>query len=134
MSLPEFGGLDTGINYYNRAQPGEYDLLVSNSEGGRHSLFLLCARHAGPLLLSAGVRCFGGRGAAGACCAERFCTVTVGFGAGGGTGAREPTPARSSRSDSLSQPSQRFKCFSIGDRFPLCQIGGTRGAAFWKKP
>ena len=34
MSLPEFGGMDTGFNYYHGADPSEYDLLVSNSEGG----------------------------------------------------------------------------------------------------
>jgi glycosyl transferase family 1 len=32
MSLPEFGGMDTGFNYYYGADPGEYDLVVSNSE------------------------------------------------------------------------------------------------------
>ena len=31
MSLPEFGGQDTGFNYYHGADPGEYDLVVSNS-------------------------------------------------------------------------------------------------------
>ncbi len=34
MSLPEFGGMDTGFNYYHGADPGEYDIVVSNSEGG----------------------------------------------------------------------------------------------------
>ena len=34
MSLPEFGGMDTGFNYYHGADPGEYDLVISNSEGG----------------------------------------------------------------------------------------------------
>ena len=34
MSLPEFGGMDTGFNYYHGADPSEYDLVVSNSEGG----------------------------------------------------------------------------------------------------
>jgi spore maturation protein CgeB len=34
MSLPEFGGMDTGFNYYYGADPGEYDLIVCNSEGG----------------------------------------------------------------------------------------------------
>jgi hypothetical protein len=38
MSLPEFGGMDTGFNYYHGAEPGEYDLLVSNSEGGLEAL------------------------------------------------------------------------------------------------
>jgi spore maturation protein CgeB len=35
MSLPEHGGTDTGgFNYYVGADPGEYDLVVGNSEGG----------------------------------------------------------------------------------------------------
>src|SRR6185436_15015998 len=46
MSLPEFGGMDTGFNYYHGADPGEYDLLVSNSEGGLESLLALGARRA----------------------------------------------------------------------------------------
>jgi spore maturation protein CgeB len=34
MSLPEFGGTDTGgFNYYVGADPAEYDLVVGNSEG-----------------------------------------------------------------------------------------------------
>ena len=33
MSLPEFGGMDTGFNWYHDADPGEYDLVISNSEG-----------------------------------------------------------------------------------------------------
>ena len=33
MSLPEFGGMDTGFNYYHGADPSEYVLVVSNSEG-----------------------------------------------------------------------------------------------------
>jgi spore maturation protein CgeB len=46
MSLPEFGGMDTGFNYYHGADPGEYDLVVSNSEGGLESLLALGARRA----------------------------------------------------------------------------------------
>jgi spore maturation protein CgeB len=46
MSLPEFGGMDTGFNYYHGADPGEYDLLISNSEGGLESLIALGARRA----------------------------------------------------------------------------------------
>jgi glycosyltransferase involved in cell wall biosynthesis len=46
MSLPEFGGQDTGFNYYHGADPGEYDLLVSNSEGGLGRLRALGARRA----------------------------------------------------------------------------------------
>ena len=46
MSLPEFGGMDTGFNYYHGADPSEYDLVVSNSEGGLPSLLELGARGA----------------------------------------------------------------------------------------
>ena len=46
MSLPEFGGMDTGFNYYHGADPCEYDLLVSNSEGGLERLLALGARRA----------------------------------------------------------------------------------------
>ncbi len=46
MSLPEFGGMDTGFNYYHGADPGEYDLVLSNSEGGLESLLELGARQA----------------------------------------------------------------------------------------
>jgi hypothetical protein len=46
MSLPEFGGMDTGFNWYHEAEPGEYDLLVSNSEGGSARLLELGARRA----------------------------------------------------------------------------------------
>ena len=46
MSLPEFGGMDTGFNYYHGADPGEYDLLLSNSEGGLDRLRALGARRA----------------------------------------------------------------------------------------
>jgi spore maturation protein CgeB len=46
MSLPEFGGMDTGFNYYHGADPGEYDLVLSNSEGGLESLIELGARRA----------------------------------------------------------------------------------------
>jgi hypothetical protein len=46
MSLPEFGGMDTGFNYYHGADPSEYDLLVSNSEGGLGRLLELGARRA----------------------------------------------------------------------------------------
>ena len=34
MSLPEFGGMDTGFNYYHGADPGEYDLAALEL-GGR---------------------------------------------------------------------------------------------------
>jgi spore maturation protein CgeB len=44
MSLPEFGGMDTGFNYYHGADPGEYDLVLSNSEGGEARLLELGAR------------------------------------------------------------------------------------------
>ena len=46
MSLPEFGGMDTGFNYYHGADPSEYDLVVSNSEGGLSRLLELGARRA----------------------------------------------------------------------------------------
>ena len=46
MSLPEFGGMDTGFNYYHGADPSEYDLVVSNSEGGLERLRQLGARRA----------------------------------------------------------------------------------------
>jgi spore maturation protein CgeB len=46
MSLPEFGGMDTGFNYYHGADPSEYDLVVSNSEGGLGRLRELGARRA----------------------------------------------------------------------------------------
>src|SRR4029450_3591752 len=44
MSLPEFGGMDTGFNPYHGADPGEYDLVVCNSEGGADRLRELGAR------------------------------------------------------------------------------------------
>jgi hypothetical protein len=46
MSLPEFGGMDTGFNYYHGAEPDEYDLVLSNSEGGIPRLLELGARRA----------------------------------------------------------------------------------------
>jgi glycosyltransferase involved in cell wall biosynthesis len=46
MSLPEFGGMDTGFNIYHGADPSEYDLVVSNSEGGLGRLLELGARRA----------------------------------------------------------------------------------------
>ena len=33
MSLPEFGGMDTGFNYYHGADPGEYDLVALELRG-----------------------------------------------------------------------------------------------------
>ena len=53
MSLPEFGGMDTGFNYYYGADPGEYDLVVSNSEGGLDRLRELGARRAEALFWAA---------------------------------------------------------------------------------
>src|SRR5258706_6454066 len=47
MSLPEFGGMDTGFNWYHQADPSEYDLLVSNSEGGLERLREMGARRGG---------------------------------------------------------------------------------------
>ena len=46
MSLPEFGGMDTGFNWYHGGDPSEYDLLLSNSEGGLERLRELGARRA----------------------------------------------------------------------------------------
>jgi hypothetical protein len=46
MSLPEYGGMDTGFNPYHGADPWEYDLLVSNSEGAIPRLLELGARRA----------------------------------------------------------------------------------------
>jgi hypothetical protein len=44
MSLPEFGGMDTGFNWYHDADPSEYDLVISNSEGAGQRLLELGAR------------------------------------------------------------------------------------------
>jgi spore maturation protein CgeB len=44
MSLPEFGGMDTGFNIYQGADAGEYDFVISNSEGGVARLLELGAR------------------------------------------------------------------------------------------
>jgi glycosyltransferase involved in cell wall biosynthesis len=44
MSLPEFGGMDTGFNYYHGADPSEYDCVISNSEGGAPRLLEMGAR------------------------------------------------------------------------------------------
>jgi hypothetical protein len=46
MSLPEFGGMDTGFNIYHGADPSEYDFVVSNSEGGIPRMLELGARRA----------------------------------------------------------------------------------------
>jgi glycosyltransferase involved in cell wall biosynthesis len=46
MSLPEFGGMDTGFNWYHDADPSEYDLVLSNSEGGLEQLLAMGARRA----------------------------------------------------------------------------------------
>ncbi len=53
MSLPEFGGMDTGFNYYHGADPSEYDVVVSNSEGGVPRLLELGARRVEPLFWAA---------------------------------------------------------------------------------
>ena len=53
MSLPEFGGMDTGFNYYHGADPSEYDLVLSNSEGGLDRLLELGARRAEAVLWGA---------------------------------------------------------------------------------
>ena len=41
--------MDTGFNYYHGADPSEYDLVLSNSEGGIPRLLELGARRAEPL-------------------------------------------------------------------------------------
>jgi glycosyltransferase involved in cell wall biosynthesis len=46
MSLPEYGGMDTGFNWYHQADPSEYDFVISNSDGGRERLLQLGARRA----------------------------------------------------------------------------------------
>jgi glycosyl transferase family 1 len=53
MSLPEFGGMDTGFNPYHGADPREYDLVLSNSEGGIPRLLELGARRAEALFWAA---------------------------------------------------------------------------------
>jgi hypothetical protein len=53
MSLPEFGGMDTGFNPYHGADPFEYDVVVSNSEGGIPRLLELGARRAESLFWGA---------------------------------------------------------------------------------
>jgi hypothetical protein len=53
MSLPEFGGMDTGFNIYHGANPSEYDLVVANSEGGLGRLLELGARRAEALFWGA---------------------------------------------------------------------------------
>ncbi|MDX6474511.1 MAG: hypothetical protein QOH95_22, partial [Gaiellaceae bacterium] len=42
----EFGGMDTGFNWYHQSDPSEYDFLVSNSEGASERLLDLGARRA----------------------------------------------------------------------------------------
>src|SRR5918997_5228398 len=46
MSLPEFGGMDTGFNPYHGGDLSEYDAVLSNSEGGLERLRELGARRA----------------------------------------------------------------------------------------
>jgi hypothetical protein len=53
LSLPEYGGADTGFNIYHGADPGEYDLVLSNSEGGLPRLKELGARRAEALFWGA---------------------------------------------------------------------------------
>ncbi len=53
MSFPEYGGMDTGFNPYHGADPFEYDLVVSNSEGGEPRLLELGARRAETLFWGA---------------------------------------------------------------------------------
>jgi hypothetical protein len=58
MSLPEYGGMDTGFNIYHGADPGEYDLVLSNSEGGIERLLELGARRAEHLFWGADAEVF----------------------------------------------------------------------------
>jgi spore maturation protein CgeB len=58
MSLPEYGGMDTGFNIYRGADPGEYDLVLSNSEGGIERLLELGARRAEHLFWGANTEIF----------------------------------------------------------------------------
>ena len=53
MSLPEFGGMDTGFNYYHGADPSEYDFVISNSDGGVPRLLELGARRVEPVYWAA---------------------------------------------------------------------------------
>jgi len=53
MSFPEYGGMDTGFNPYHGADPWEYDLVLSNSEGGLPRLLELGARRAEALFWAA---------------------------------------------------------------------------------
>jgi spore maturation protein CgeB len=53
MSLPEYGGMDTGFNPYHGADPSEYDCVLSNSEGGLERLLELGARRAEALFWAA---------------------------------------------------------------------------------
>jgi Glycosyl transferases group 1 len=64
MSLPEFGGMDTGFNYYFGADPAEYDLVLSNSEGGLERLRELGARRAEAVFWAADPELFAPRQAA----------------------------------------------------------------------
>jgi len=61
MSLPEFGGMDTGFNIYHGADPGEYDLVLSNSEGGLERLRALGASRADHLFWGADPEVFSPR-------------------------------------------------------------------------
>ncbi len=49
MSLPEFGGMDSGFNIYHGADASEYDFLISNSDGGIPRLLEMGAKRAVPL-------------------------------------------------------------------------------------
>ena len=53
MSLPEYGGMDTGFDPANGGDPAEYDLVLSNSEGGLPRLLELGARRAEALFWGA---------------------------------------------------------------------------------
>jgi spore maturation protein CgeB len=59
MSLPEYGGMDTGFNYYHGADLAEYDVVISNSEGGQQRLRDLGARRAETVFWGADPEFFG---------------------------------------------------------------------------
>jgi hypothetical protein len=53
LSLPEYGGAEESFNMYRGADPGEYDLVISNSEGGGARLRELGAKRHEPLFFAA---------------------------------------------------------------------------------
>jgi glycosyltransferase involved in cell wall biosynthesis len=64
MSLPEFGGMDTGFNPYHGGDLSEYDAVLSNSEGGLERLRQLGARRAEAVFWAADPELFAPRAVA----------------------------------------------------------------------